>query len=155
MFKKIALGLLIVFVIAQFFSPEKNAGSLTSVAAFEKETQPSEAVKQLLRTACYDCHSDATNYPWYNAITPVNYWLNSHIEEGKEHFNVSKWENLSIARKDHKFEELIEEVEEGEMPLASYTWTHSDANLTDAQLKTLIDWASLVRTSYALAPKPE
>lgn len=119
--KKIGWILLIALVIAQFFGPEKNAGDATSITAFEAETNPPKDVKLILKNACYDCHSDVTRYPWYNSITPVNYWLAGHIKDGKRHFNVSKWEGNSVKRKDHKFEELIEEIEEGEMPLNSYT----------------------------------
>lgn len=153
--KKIGLALLVLLIIAQFFGPEKNAGDIASVAAFEAETNPPEDVKLILKNTCYDCHSNHTRYPWYNSITPVNYWLAGHIKDGKKHFNVSKWEGNSVKRKDHKFEELIEEVEEREMPLNSYTWTHGDAKLTDAQIKAVVDWAKQVRVMYGLQPKPE
>ncbi len=153
--KKIGLFLITVLIIAQFFGPDKNSGELASISAFEAETMPSNEVKLILKKACYDCHSDVTKYPWYNSITPVNYWMAHHVEEGKEHFNVSKWEGNSIKRKDHKFEELIEEVEEGEMPLNSYTWMHGDAKLTEDEVKSLIDWAKQVRFKYSLEPKPE
>ncbi|SFD26083.1 heme-binding domain-containing protein [Algibacter pectinivorans] len=153
--KKILILLLIVFVIAQFFGPEKNQGDLASMDAFMAETNPPEDVKIILKDACIDCHSNVTKYPWYNNITPVNYWLNHHVEDGKKHFNMSNWEGNSIKRKDHKFEELIEMVEEGEMPLNSYTWAHSEAKLSEAQIKSVIDWAKLVRVKYGLAPKPE
>src|SRR5690606_33615408 len=122
--KKILIALLVVFVIAQFFGPEKNEGDLTSMDAFYAETNPSPEVKKILEVSCIDCHSDVTKYPWYNNITPVNYWLARHVNEGKEHFNMSKWEGSPTRRKDHKFEELIEMVEAKEMPLNSYTWTH-------------------------------
>ena len=48
-----------------------------------------------------------------------------------------------MAIQNHKFEEIAETVKEGEMPLPSYTWLglHSNANLTDAQRKTLVAWA--------------
>ncbi len=153
--KKIGLVLFVAFVIAQFFGPEKNAGDIASVSYFEAETKPPKDVKLILESTCYDCHSDVTKYPWYNSITPVNYWLASHINDGKKHFNVSNWEGNSVKRKDHKFDELIEEVEEGEMPLNSYTWTHGDAKLTDAQIKAVVDWAKQVRVTYGLIPKPE
>ena len=107
----------------------------------------------LLKSACLDCHSDHTRYPWYNSVTPINYWLNHHIEEGKKHFNISKWAEYSIKRKNHKFEELIEEVEEKEMPLNSYTWTHANARLSDAQIEAIISWAKQVRTQYAFQIK--
>jgi hypothetical protein len=31
-------------------------------------------------------------------------------------------------------------IEEGEMPINSYTWMHPEAKLTDAQKQLLIDW---------------
>lgn len=153
--KKILLVLLVVFLIAQFFGPERNEGSMESVNAFLAETKPSEEVKAILTETCFDCHSNHTVYPWYNKITPVNYWLAEHIADGKKHFNVSLWDNYSIKKKDHKFEELIEEVEEKEMPLPSYTYTHRGANLTEAQIKQMVDWGNKVRIGYALAPRPE
>lgn len=155
MIKKILLALLAVFVIAQFFGPEKNEGSLTSIDAFYAETNPPADVKQIFESACIDCHSDVTKYPWYNNITPVNYWLASHVNDGKKHFNVSNWEGLAVKRKDHKFEELIEYVEAKEMPLNSYTWVHAEAKLSDAQRNAVIDWAKMVRTKYALLPQAE
>lgn len=153
--KKILLLLLVTFVIAQFFRPEKNEGDMASINAFLAETNPPEGVKLILKETCYDCHSDVTKYPWYNNITPVNYWLAEHVNDGKKHFNVSKWEGSSLKRKDHKFEELIEMVEEKEMPLNSYTWTHSKAKLTDVQIASVIDWAKKVRIKYSLEKKPE
>lgn len=153
--KKVIILLLIGFIIAQFFGPDKNEGDLASMDAFMAETNPPEDVKIILKDACIDCHSDVTKYPWYNNITPVNYWLESHVKDGKKHFNLSNWEGNSVKRKDHKFEELIEMVEDKEMPLNSYTWTHSEARLTDAQIKSVVDWAKLVRIKYGLEPKPE
>ena len=153
--KKVLLVLLIAFVIAQFFGPEKNEGDLASVEAFMAETKPPENVRIILKETCFDCHSDVTRYPWYNNITPVNFWLAEHVKDGKKHFNLSNWEGNSIKRKDHKFEELVEMVESKEMPLNSYTWTHGEAKLTDNQIKAVIDWAKLVRLKYALQSKPE
>ncbi|MEZ4796308.1 MAG: heme-binding domain-containing protein [Flavobacteriaceae bacterium] len=149
--KKILLLLLIAFVIAQFFGPEKNEGDLASIEPFLAETNPPEDVKLILKSACFDCHSDHTRYPWYNNITPVNYWLADHVKDGKKHFNVSEsdWSNASLKKKDHKFEELIEMIEKKEMPLDSYTWTHADAKLTDDQIANVVAWAKQVRAMYA------
>ncbi|MFY0713073.1 heme-binding domain-containing protein [Seonamhaeicola sp. NFXS20] len=152
---KILLVLLIVFVIAQFFRPEKNSGDIASIEPFLAETKPPQEVKLILKEACLDCHSNVTRYPWYNNITPINYWLANHVKDGKKHFNVSNWEGNSVKRKDHKFEELIEEVEGKEMPLKSYTWTHANAKLTDAQIQSVVDWAKNVRLMYSMKPKPE
>ena len=153
--KKSFLILLVVFIVAQFFGPEKNQGSLASIEPFFFFFYPPENVRAILKETCYDCHSDVTRYPWYNTITPVNYWLAAHVKDGKKHFNMSNWEGNTVKRKDHKFEELIEMVENKDMPLKSYTLTHAEANLTDAQIKAVVDWAKMVRIKYGLEPKPE
>jgi len=153
--KKILLVLLVLLVIAQFFGPEKNQGDLSSIEPFLLETNPPENVKMILKESCYDCHSDFTRYPWYNNITPVNYWLAEHVNDGKKHFNVSNWVGNSVKRKDHKMEELIEMVEKKYMPIESYTFAHSEAKLSDDQIKEVVDWAKQVRMKYSLEPKPE
>jgi hypothetical protein len=153
--KKILLVLVVLLAILQFFGPERNEGELASIETFLLETKPPENVKVILQESCYDCHSDVTRYPWYNKITPVNYWLNNHVKDGKKHFNFSNWAGNSVKRKDHKFEELIEMIKEKEMPLSSYTWTHTEAKLTSQQRKAVINWAKNVRLSYALISRPE
>lgn len=155
MFKKVLWAILVVAIIAQFFSPEKNNADISTVDLFLAETNPPEEVKDILLSSCFDCHSDHTKYPWYNSITPVNYWLNSHVVEGKSHFNVSKWSDYSVKKKDHKMEELIEEVKEKKMPLPSYTWTHHEADLTHDQIQEMVNWANQVRFKYSLEPQPQ
>ncbi|TYA55989.1 heme-binding domain-containing protein [Formosa maritima] len=153
--KKILLLLLIVIIIAQFFGPEKNEGDLASVEPFLTETNPPDNIKAILKESCFDCHTNRTRYPWYSNITPVNYWMADHVKHGKKHFDMSNWEGNSVKKKDHKFEELIEMVEEKEMPLPSYTWTHTEAKLSDSQIKDIVEWAKQVRFKYSLEPRPE
>ncbi|WP_417197186.1 heme-binding domain-containing protein [Bizionia sp.] len=153
--KKILIVLLVVFAIAQFFGPEKNTGDIATVQPFLTETNPPEDVTAILKETCFDCHSNHTRYPWYNTITPINYWLAEHVNDGKKHFNVSVWNDYSAKKKGHKLEELIEMVEEKEMPLDSYLWTHQEANLTDAQIESVINWAKNMRVIYSLVPRPE
>ena len=147
--KKILLLLLVVFVIAQFFGPEKNQGDLASIDAFLNETNPPEQVKLILKKACFDCHSDFTTYPWYNNITPVNYWLADHVRHGKGDLNFSEWDTYNFKKKDHKMEEIMDLVKSKEMPLDSYTWTHAEARLTDEQITAVIAWTKQVRDAYA------
>ena len=147
--KKIGWAVLFILLIAQFFGPEKNEGDVTSLTAFIEETNPPKEIQKIMKSSCFDCHSNSTRYPWYNSITPVNYWLADHIKEGSKHLNFSKWSEYSLKKKEHKMEELYEEVEKKNMPLNSYTWTHSEANLTDAQVKLMVDWAKGVQSNYA------
>lgn len=153
--KKLLFVFIGIFIIAQLFKPEKNSGKMVSMDYFYAETNPPAEVKRILEVSCNDCHSDVTKYPWYNNITPVNYWLAEHVNDGKKHFNISTWEGNSTKRKDHKFEEIIEMVDAKEMPLDSYTWIHREAKLTNEQRALLIEWAKRVRFKYSLEPNPE
>jgi hypothetical protein len=137
---------LLTLVVIQFIKPDKNNHGYQSVSLFEKETVPTKQIAMILKNNCYDCHSDQTNYPWYNNISPINYWLEEHIVDGKKHFNVSDWEKYSARKKDHKLEELVEFVDSGEMPLDSYTWIHGDLSQKDAKL--LIQWVEILRIGY-------
>ncbi|MCL7752223.1 heme-binding domain-containing protein [Polaribacter sp. Z022] len=146
--KKIGFFLLLVLIIVQFFGPEKNEGSLTSLEAFISETNPPENVHKILKESCYDCHSNVTKYPWYSNITPVNYWMNDHVKVGKRKLNFSKWNEYSLKRKEHKMDELHEEVEKKHMPLNSYTWTHTEANLSQDQIDAVVAWGKKVQADY-------
>ncbi len=153
--KKIGWALLIALIIAQFFRPDKNEGDLTSITAFVEETKPSEEVQVILKNTCYDCHSNFTRYPWYNSITPINYWMADHVDHGKDELNFSDWANYSLKRKEHKMEEVYEEVEEKHMPLDSYTWTHRDANLSDEEIALVVNWAKNAQAGYQAELKKE
>ena len=142
MLKRIIIGVLIVLVIAQFFQPSKNIGHAQTATDITHVVPVPDTVMALLKVACYDCHSDSTRYPWYNHITPVNWWLKDHIDEGKRHLNYSEYTAGTYKRKIRRLEETADEVEKHDMPLSSYLWIHKDARLSDAQRKLIIDWAN-------------
>ena len=141
----IFLALLIIFVIIQFFGIDKSLPQYEASGDFLATHTPPSEVETMFRTACYDCHSYETRYPWYSNIQPVAWWLQGHIEEGREEMNFSLWDNYSMADADHYLEEIIEVVDEEEMPLPSYTWAHSEARLTDAQREELTAWVRSLR----------
>lgn len=146
---KIIAGFILVFIILQFFGPDTSSPAADPSKDFIVNTQPPEQVTSILKSACYDCHSYQTNYPWYSNIEPVSWWLQDHIEHGRDEFNMSLWSDYSSNRADHKLEEAIELVEEEEMPLPSYTWVHGDARLTPEQRDLLTEWFSSLRTKIS------
>jgi hypothetical protein len=137
---KILLGLGTVLLLGQFYRPAKNDSNQHPAPVLAKYPA-SESVSKTLEKACADCHSNNTIYPWYANIQPVRAWLDHHVEEGKQHWNLSNLTNKRIAVQNHKFEEVVEMVESGEMPMKSYTWMHGDAKLTEKEKSDLIAWA--------------
>ncbi|MEO1009891.1 MAG: heme-binding domain-containing protein [Bacteroidota bacterium] len=153
--KKVALVLLVVLIAIQFYRPEKNNAQGDHTAFFLAETTPSQEVRSILERACYDCHSNNTHYPWYNNIAPVSFWIAGHVSEGKQHLNFSDWNSYSVKKKDHKLEEVVEMVENNEMPLTEYTWTHKNAKLTQEQRQLIMVWAEKTRIPYQLNEIPQ
>ena len=140
MVKYVLYGIIAILVILQFFQIDKSSQPVDTTQDFIAMTNPPVAIKGLLESACYDCHSGTTHYPWYSYIQPVGWWLSHHVEEGQEHLNFAVWGSYNEKRQKHKVTECMEEVEEGEMPLNSYTWMHGDAKLSQSQREELIAW---------------
>jgi hypothetical protein len=92
----------------------------------------SPQTEQLARTACFDCHSNETRYPWYSNIAPMDWLVNSDINQARRKMNFSTGSKLFS-------DEMEKQIESGEMPKALYLPLHPEANLTDAQKKQLID----------------
>ena len=140
MLKKIMIGLLVVLVILQAFRPEKNLSGDASKDISTLYPVPQD-VQAILDRSCIDCHTNKTTYPWYAEIQPVAWWLNDHVTDGKRHFNLNNFGNMRLALQNHKLEECIEQVKEGEMPLASYTLIHTDAKLSENDKTLITNWA--------------
>lgn len=140
--KPVLIGLLAIFLLAQFIRPAKNQSNDLTNDISKKYPVP-EPVQAILKTACNDCHSNYTVYPWYAEVQPMASWLARHVKEGKKNLNFSEFTARRLAVQNHKFEEIVEMVQEGKMPLASYTWAHRDAILSKEQRQTLVDWAQM------------
>jgi hypothetical protein len=87
-FKAIAWLFLIALIVIQFFHPKENSSAGDQPNALAKRHAIPEDVQVILKKACDDCHTNNTVYPWYSKIQPVDWWLNDHIVEGKQHFNL-------------------------------------------------------------------
>lgn len=139
---KIAGGiLLLVLIIAQFVAPgpppnrEENPGDIIENNLADGQ------VAQLLKSSCYDCHSNQVHYPWYSYVAPVSLLIRHDVVEGKDELNFSEWQDYDKRRKLRKLKEVGEVLEEDEMPLGIYTLLHREAKLSDADKQLLIEWS--------------
>lgn len=143
--RKILYILILLFVGIQFVPVQLNQSALATEHDFIKVEQVPTDLAILLKNSCYDCHSNFTRYPWYDRIAPVSWWVQGHVDHGKEELNFSEWGTYSDRRKQKKLKEIIEEIEEGEMPLKSYLITHGDAKLSVAEFEALKTWISTIK----------
>ena len=91
------------------------------------------ATRELAQRACFDCHSNETTWPWYGYIAPVSWRLADHINEGRGVLNFSTWDQPNT-----DLDEVVENIEENEMPLSDFLLMHPEAKLTAAEKTTLI-----------------
>jgi hypothetical protein len=104
-------------------------------------------VGKIIKISCYDCHSNNTDYPWYNKVQPVAWILEDHIEHGKEELNFNEWDEYSSRRKNSKLKSIISQIEDGEMPFWSYTLIHRDAKLSEIGKNEVIAYMNKLKDS--------
>jgi hypothetical protein len=141
MLKKILILLLALVIIAQFIRPAKNVSAVVGPNDIAAKHPVPANVAALLKRACYDCHSNNTKYPWYAEVQPAGWWLASHVKDGKRHLDFSEFAAYAPKRAKTKAGEIVDEVEEGKMPMKSYTLMHPEARLTPEELKLITAWA--------------
>ena len=141
----------VVFALAELIRPNFVDPPIVPGETLEDSAAVPPDIQMLLSTSCSDCHTNKTTYPWYVKVTPVNWYLANHINEGRRHLNFSVWNTYDKKKKGKKLEEVCEQLDAGEMPLPSYLWIHHDAKLSDDQKKALCDWAKAEGAKVAAA----
>ncbi|MGB8706026.1 MAG: heme-binding domain-containing protein [Gillisia sp.] len=139
--KTIAIVLLVILVLIQFYRPEKNKSDTVPTTDITMVTNMPPDVKKTLQQACYDCHSNNTVYPVYYNFEPIAYWMANHVEDGKRHLDFSEWGNYSDKKKADKLNHAIKMVKNHKMPLDSYTWMHPEGKLSESQITGFTNWA--------------
>lgn len=92
----------------------------------------SERTEDLVRRACFDCHSNETVWPWYSQIAPMSILVARDVAKGRGDLNFSTNHNIEL-------DEMIEQIESGAMPLPIYLPLHPEANLSDEEKTDLIN----------------
>ncbi len=124
----ILVAAFLILQLVRFVVPEFK---LDNPPVTQNVVWDSPETAQLWQQACADCHSNETRYPWYSYVAPVG-WLVAHdIHEGRDALNISEDSRV-------EWDEMVDEIEEGEMPLANYVALHPEANLSEAQQETLM-----------------
>ncbi len=149
----ILLVLIGAFLILQLIRPEKNLAEGRSPSDIAVKLPVPHEVQNILRTSCYDCHSNNTRYPWYAEVQPFGWLLNDHIVHGKKELNFSEFGRYRLRRQYIKLQQIAGQVEDEEMPLPSYLIIHTEARLSAEQRERLIAWANAMRdTMKAMYP---
>jgi hypothetical protein len=128
----VVLLVAVCFVIVQFVS-RPRLGNPPVTGDFEAPLQ----VKNILKNACYDCHSNETNLRWYDKINPVYWQVAKDVEQGRAVLNFSEWDKMPAASQSAFLWEAVNQIQMGDMPLPSYRTVHPGTKVTPAQLSIL------------------
>ena len=131
----VAAGVLVLIQVYPI--PRKNPPITRDVAA----PAPVEAI---LQRSCYDCHSNATQWPWYAHVAPVSWLVVRDVDRGRNRLNFSTWDKYSDDPETviRKYRNIDRELESRTMPLWYYLANHPEARLSDADRAALEAWVT-------------
>jgi hypothetical protein len=92
----------------------------------------SPQTRELAANACFDCHSNLTNWKWYTNIAPISWLTQSDVDGGRAALNFSEWNKPQDGAGD-----AVEAVQSGSMPPWFYPLMHPKANLSQADQQRL------------------
>lgn len=134
------LAIAIVFIAIQFIQPARNKSGQLLSTDISKMVNIPKNVEAVLKNACYDCHSNNTNYPWYVNIQPMGWMMARHIKNGKEKLNFSEFGSYSTRRKISKLKGIADQIKDNDMPLSSYEMMHKNARLSHSEKTLVMNW---------------
>jgi len=156
--RRILMAVIAVLAVIQFIPAVHDNPPVVDPIVFADPN-----AEAIARTACYDCHSNETVWPWYAYVAPFSWYTISHVNEGRAELNFSdiagtiagaraQQAHIVYAEEEGEggeggeggnsaaeiSEEVAETINDGEMPPAYYTLMHRDAVLSAQQKAILI-----------------
>ncbi|RMH15864.1 MAG: heme-binding protein [Gammaproteobacteria bacterium] len=130
------LGVLGVFVLIQLIPVDRTNPPVTA------EIKAPPKIMAILKTSCYDCHSNQTKWPFYSYIAPISWFVAHDVHEGREKLNFSEWGKYTKKKQRKRLQDALEEVEAGDMPIGIYLLAHPKAEVSPQQVKLIKQWVN-------------
>ena len=137
----LGFGLIGVLVLIQCIRPDHTNPPIDASRTLQARTQIPPQVEAMLQRSCNDCHSNQTVWPWYSQMSPISWYLQYHVNEGRRELNFSDWATYDQRRAARKLKETCEQVETGAMPTRTYLWLHPSAALSATDQQAICAWA--------------
>lgn len=125
---RVGIGMVVVLLALQLVPYGWQHPNPSVIAAAPLSGRAAE----LVEAACADCHSNETDWPIYSYVAPMSWLVRHDVEEGREAFNLSDWDEFASEADD-----AAEETLDGDMPPRQYELAHPDARLS-AEERSLI-----------------
>lgn len=109
-------------------------------------------VRAILVEKCADCHSSQTRAPIYGRFAPVSWLMERDITRGRRAMNLSSWNSYPDDQQQTLAAKIAQETKTHEMPLLQYRMIHWNARVTNAEFRTLAQWAHASSGSSSTEP---
>jgi len=136
------LGVIVLLVAGQVVRPDRTNPASEPAVSFKADTTVSAEIRGTIQRACFDCHSNETRWPWYSAVTPVNYFLVDDVLKGRKHLNFSEWGHMKPLKRQRVLGDIVDELSHGDMPPGPYRLMHSSAALSESEMRLVMEWAN-------------
>ncbi len=128
--KRVAISMGVVLIFIQFVPYGR---SHSNPPASGEPAWDSAQTRVLAKRACFDCHSNETQWPWYSHVAPVSWLMENDVTGGRNKLNFSEW---NLPQKEAG--ESAQQLSSGKMPQWFYVAVHPHARLTPDERQTLI-----------------
>jgi hypothetical protein len=126
---KVLAALVVVFAVMQVIPYGRTHNNPPTL---EEPPWDSPRTRELAARACFDCHSNHTQWPWYANVAPFSWVVELDVENARDILNFSEWNRtypLAVYSS--------QSIWQGSMPTAKYKMAHPDANLTPKETEEL------------------
>jgi len=130
LFFRLLVLVAIVLVAIQFIPYGRDHANPRTAQELKWNTPETRALAQ---DACFSCHSNLTEWPWYSSVAPASWLVQRDVDDGRAELNFSEWQRPQAAN----LADVVEALRGGDMPPVQYRLIHSEARLTDAERQQL------------------
>ena len=134
---------LLIFIAIQFIRPPLSNPPVTA----DLDAPP--AVKEIIKRACYDCHSNETRLAWFDQPAPAYWQVVKDVQKGRAVLNFSHWDSLPKPQQAAKLFESLFQIEFNAMPLPQYRWLHHGAKINAEDITVLRQYLLTLAPSQA------
>jgi cytochrome c len=104
-----------------------------------------DEIRAAFSQKCGDCHSNNTRWPLYSRVAPSSWLVEHDVHEGREHLNLSSWEQYSIDSRIDLLGRMSSQLRQGKMPKKQYLLLHPEARLSEAERTLIVNWTKAER----------
>src|SRR5262245_61966049 len=140
--RRFMVAALVLVAIGSAARPLPHRGGAGADPSTVVNLQPAvpDPVLSTLRRACFDCHSEATRWPWYATLPIASQVIEGDVTEARGQLNLSRWTVYNRYDRADMLDKMCDLASSRKMPPWQYRLMHPVARLSATEVSTLCAW---------------